>query len=362
MKKIEIVQRFCYLGIVMSQNGNFKSAFETLANKGSKVYASLYNMLNVFSGCPVKVMLKLVEVLIEPVMLYGCEVWGAFLCKKLSTLDNIFSNTKLPFCKLYIKMCKQILGVKKNSSNLPVLAELGVYPIIIKVLRQVYKYALRLINYKKNSLMGQAAIQQRKLMTNGSISFFNIVKFINVSLNLKIPTRIMTPDAALQKKQIESVTKVMIDKLKEKYQKFFKEKIATNAKLANYVKLKQNYGFETYLSNIKDIHLRRSVTKFRISAHQLPIEVGRYHNIPKSQRLCGLCNAVGDEKHYILHCKNVKISTARVRCTQQISRKITVFNKLDNNSKFLYIMLCSDVSIQNDIAHFLRTIDEEIHA
>ena len=67
--------------------------------------------------------------LIEPVVLYGSERWGAFMYRKVSSLENIFSNFKLPFRRLQTKICKKILGVRKNSSNLPVLAELGIVQV-----------------------------------------------------------------------------------------------------------------------------------------------------------------------------------------------------------------------------------------
>ena len=46
------------------------------------------------------------------------------------------------------------------------------------------------------------------------------------------------------------------------------------------------------------------ITRFRVSAHTLLIEKGRYHNIERGKRICQMCdmNDVEDEYHFILKC------------------------------------------------------------
>ena len=44
--------------------------------------------------------------------------------------------------------------------------------------------------------------------------------------------------------------------------------------------------------------------KFRLGNRKVPIERGRYKNVPREQRYCELCNhnINGDEFHFILEC------------------------------------------------------------
>ena len=58
---------------------------------------------------------------------------------------------------------------------------------------------------------------------------------------------------------------------------------------------------------------RSAITKFRISAHDLPIEKGRWEGIDKTERKCKKCinNYAGDEKHYILHYNAPDIAKLR---------------------------------------------------
>jgi hypothetical protein len=69
-------------------------------------------------------------------------------------------------------------------------------------------------------------------------------------------------------------------------------------------KLKQNFGFERYLSNTKNFEYRRSMCKLYISAHKLNIEVGRYNKTPRNERFCQKCNTdeIEAEMHFLFLC------------------------------------------------------------
>jgi hypothetical protein len=61
---------------------------------------------------------------------------------------------------------------------------------------------------------------------------------------------------------------------------------------------KYNFSFEPYLLYLSE-EKRKLLTKFRISAHKLEIEHGRYHKLPIANRICGPCKTeVGDEIHF----------------------------------------------------------------
>ena len=50
--------------------------------------------------------------------------------------------------------------------------------------------------------------------------------------------------------------------------------------------------------------LRFNFSRFRISAHKLAIETGRYKGIPRHDRICTRCtdNTVEDERHFLFSC------------------------------------------------------------
>ena len=68
-----------------------------------------------------------------------------------------------------------------------------------------------------------------------------------------------------------------------------------------------------YLSQVQNVKHRQAVTKLRISAHKLPVETGRYKNIPYNDRICKHCdlNEIGNEQHYLMSCSNTMFRTLR---------------------------------------------------
>ena len=68
---------------------------------------------------PTYIMLKLVDSCVEPILLYGCEVW-------------VYENIDI-LEKVHTKFCKFIFGVSKYSHNMPLYGELGRYPLSIKI-------------------------------------------------------------------------------------------------------------------------------------------------------------------------------------------------------------------------------------
>ena len=68
---------------------------------------------------------------------------------------------------------------------------------------------------------------------------------------------------------------------------------------------KSNFRFEEYLDVLNDKN-RFTFCRFSTSNHRLPIEVGRWTNVERHNRLCQLCQSckIGDEFHYVLQCPN----------------------------------------------------------
>ena len=87
--------------------------------------------------------------------------------------------------------------------------------------------------------------------------------------------------------------------------------------------------------------------KFRLGNSKLPIERGRYNNVPREQRYCELCNhnTIGDEFHFILEC--TVLNELRLNFLPKIYQKYPNAIKLSNllNSKSIIILkkLCKYV-------------------
>ena len=84
-KPLEMVKEFSYLGIAFSMSGSFSNAIQTLKDKANKAMYPLVDTVFKFSlGVPTS--MNLFEKLIQPVVLYGSEIWGALSHHQLSSI------------------------------------------------------------------------------------------------------------------------------------------------------------------------------------------------------------------------------------------------------------------------------------
>jgi hypothetical protein len=74
-------------------------------------------------------------------------------------------------------------------------------------------------------------------------------------------------------------------------------------KLMSYRLYKSIFCQEMYLSTVKNTRFRMALSRLRLSAHSLAIEIGRYPpRIPRERRFCQYCalQDIGDEYHIVM--------------------------------------------------------------
>jgi hypothetical protein len=166
--RLEIVNKYRYLGILFKNNGSLKHAGEHLANRARKAFYSLKSKLPHCDNFSPKTWLKLYESTILPIFTYGSEVWMTDFSMNLDNFD------KLPFEKVQNMIFKDILGVHGKASNIAVHTELGVYPACFKSYSLMFKYYKRLCKIEcdtdcKNSLLRSAFIIPSPTKLRGDI-------------------------------------------------------------------------------------------------------------------------------------------------------------------------------------------------
>ena len=148
---IEIVDSYLYLGLIMNYNGSFVKAKTKLINQARRALFAVYRRIK-NQPIPVDLQLKLFESLVEPILLYGSEVWG-------------FENT-CSLEKMHLQFCKKILQVRETTPSYMIYGELGCYPLSIKIKLRIISYWNRLIS-NENKLSSKLY----KLHMNGTTNF-----------------------------------------------------------------------------------------------------------------------------------------------------------------------------------------------
>ena len=122
-QEMELVKQYTYVGFSFIPSGKKHQRIENLINKAKKSWFILRRFLHKSKEKTVDTYLNLIDTTIEPVLLYACESWGH--------PNNQNNLSKIG--KFYLSLCKQIPGVKNNTSSSKVLGELGQFPFRITI-------------------------------------------------------------------------------------------------------------------------------------------------------------------------------------------------------------------------------------
>jgi hypothetical protein len=206
---------------------------------------------------PIDVQIQLFHsMVLNPIALYGCEIWGFEHCGMIE--------------RLHLKFCtgKYVLRIKTSTPTFMVYGELGEYPVNIMVKSRMINFWLKLVNGKQSKY---------------STIMYHILLFKYLN-------------GTVQSKWLVYMSK----RLKDQFIQSWYELLHKSEKGYNYRIFKTKFEFEHYL-NVLPFPLWNQLCRFRVCNHNLPVEVGRFNNLPRYMRTCHCCNSdqLGDEYYFL---------------------------------------------------------------
>ena len=110
--------------------------------KTSKAWFAIPKLLFKSKKKTLDTYLHLIETIIKPIALYACESWDDYDKKGIVKIEQF-----------HVSLCKQVLEVRKTTSNIQVLAEVGRLPFKIYIETQMFKYLQSLHFLEENSYL-----------------------------------------------------------------------------------------------------------------------------------------------------------------------------------------------------------------
>ena len=284
-EQLEIVDDFNYLGITLNYTGTFALNIKCLKGKALRAMHTLLNNIKRYNIRP-DISLQLFDAFVGSILNYGCPIWGF---TKSCELERI-----------HLQFCKTILGVKQSTSNAAIYAELGRYPLYVFRFVHIIKYWVKIIN-TDSMLLKSVYTHSLAQYYNGRKNWvFHVKKllddygfssvFVNhENINFKLFVNLFK----------KTVTDCALQKL---FGDIEKNEILKSL----YIHLKPSFGISDYLIKINSFKIRNSITRLRVSSHNLFIESLRHgrNRKPRNERLCYFCgNDIEDEFHFIITCK-----------------------------------------------------------
>ena len=335
---------------MVSRTGTFKLNEVYLKNKGLKARYAIARSIGI--DCKVSTMIRLFERMVEPVLLYNCEVAQVCIPNTWNLdkfRDKMWDDRETD--KVVKGFLRQILGINKKSTIRGIRAETGKFPLNLNIYVQMVKYWTRLIT-TESKLMQGAHMDNLKRFKEGKQCWIQPVVYLlkTCGINQIDVTEIISKGNSFTKHIKEKLT----EQYKEKWKKEMEEK--KEGKLKFYQELKKNFKCEEYLDTISRAD-RKAITRLRLSCHTLPIERMRYQTIDRQERKCPFCRReIGDEWHYLTKCNNSDISNVRNEFVAKVKSIQPQLNNFSTTDLMTYCVSMQDTLIQTETAHFVKEL------
>ena len=284
---LKVTDSYTYLGITFKPSGSFRQALFDLKDKARRAY---FKFRRHDTADNVKLTFKFFDVLVKPILMYCSEVWTILVNSRLSDSSLLADADSQIYESLNLTLCKYLLGVRRNTSNIASRGELGRYPLLCDSLLQTYCFKSRISSCP--GLVNDAYEESLKLSEK---SWANLLKTLPQKLSC-------FDDHGYFKDEL----------LKALYRshwltKLYKHEQGEENKLEYLALVKTDFCIENYVVMLP-LHARRDFAKLRTSSHPLEIEVARYTKPkpPREQRKCKLCksDSIEDELHLLLRCSH----------------------------------------------------------
>lgn len=355
--KIEGTDSYTYLGIKLTNNGNFQEAINTLCTKALKSMFKIDKLIDESYG--IKTTLHIFDHAIRPILLYGSEVWGGDIIKinskienKTRALENYLEKNSLSTIEL--KFYKRLLKVKRNTATMGIRGELGRYPISIQAVKNFAKF-INIIDTRKEGSLIKAALAENKSQHQAGQK--NTLYGTYASLINTLKLKPLSNESS--KNKIKKFANKIETAIKAKYRTYWSENLAAPTthnkkggnKLRTYRLLKQNFMQERYLELVDNNIHRKSLTQLRLSCHPLNIEHLRGKVPDPNDRLCMMCDKqeIEDEIHFVTSCP--KYTNERRALLGKI-REYANIDHLSARDLFIWLLTNENRHVCKNVARF----------
>ena len=317
---LETRPSYKYLGLVFESENRLAGSLQRAIGKAQKSAKGVQGKCYKLKLHNPDLQGRLFDSLVQPVLSYGCEVWGPDHSAEPSKPSKQLAATagdkevRLPFLR-------QSLGVGKQTCTAPLLAELGRQPLAVywitmaaklwnrALTRQPTDY-LRLALVQNLSESGQRGGPERKGMW--ASQFTACLGNLGVEWGSRSQPRQIDLHALARAAETLGVTQAerqLDTAARGKPVRQVPDDISrgfvghTYAQWFKPAKWTRRTSFAYSLSDHTAV---QAVAKFRLSMHGLAVQAARLQpgaRLPRSQRTCPCCNAGReDEMHMLIEC------------------------------------------------------------
>ena len=332
--KLEIVNSYKYLGHVICNSAKTHSLMlDHLTTQAQRAMHALKEKVKSTVGyLPPRLSLKMFDTHILPILEYNAEIW--FSPKEIDSLE-----------KIQLKYLKNMLCVRNQTSTIGILADTGRFPLLYRQQVSALKYWNRLNSDNCPFLLKVCHGIQKKMFQNNVKCWLSKLYNILGDLDVEPDTNIKHTIASLYTKAQEKLMLAINDS-------------DLNPKLRTFKLFKTDLRLEPYLNHNLPKYVYSSIARFRLSSHNLHIELGRHKRpkVPADQRNCNRCNSncIEDEFHCLMICSKWNLN--RINLFIKACEMIDNFPVYSKETQFIKLLSDKNVEIVFELGKFFNTV------
>jgi hypothetical protein len=304
---VPIAEEFRYLGLVFHSTKGVHTALEDRIGRAKKGLFAMYQRLRAISaGRSIFLASHLFHSLVEPILLYGSQVWALdLLVDKVQNLGQPDGVNKLDH--FFLGFLRHLVGLRKSVPVPMIFMELGQKPLVDQVLCRLIRFWNKLVSMPEESWARKALLGEvhhniiTPSPTSWACSFFQIM----LQLQLKPLSRQTKQPIVIPLRDF----KQNLDALRLR-----NWQTLPLPDIADHGCVKRSSYWHHFVDPDLSPKLWRlpvgfkklsAVIRFRLGCHDLAIEQGRWARpkIPRADRHCPHCRGtVQDEHHFVFDC------------------------------------------------------------
>ena len=262
--QITYTKHYVYLGAHFTDDAKLSSVIREHAKSAMKHVNKFAMFTRKNANMPYSLKKKVLDAALFSAMLYSCETW---------LTRNIREVTKH-----YFSAIKLLLGVRTTTTNILCLVETG-YPELESLIKK------RRMNFIQRFIRNSSGEEP-------------LAHALDLCREANTKTYRMIEDALSSRKDPVEENLVHIKAKCEK-------STETSSKVATYLTMNPTLEVHPiyYLPHTILDEKRVEFSRFRLSAHRLKVETGRWTRTPRERRTCSCdSSSLQDERHALLEC------------------------------------------------------------
>ena len=282
--RLETCTYFTYLGVSFSSALSWSHNIKVRAAKGLRALGSIRTLMYKIPDMNSKVLWKIFDTKIKPILHYGAEIWGYNDANEIERVQN--------------KMCKLILKINSRIPAIAARGELGRFPLKNNRLHLVLNYWLKLVSMSNERLTKDAYKLQLDWSDRNKKCWAYDVKYILHSYGFG---EVWLNQGVTDRKMFLNLFK---QRIHDTALQSWKSDVNEMDRLKLYRVFKRNLENEEYIDKLGSYN-KCLIANFRCTGLPLKTVTGVYYEkIDYNLCYCDFCKLplVENEFHFLLVC------------------------------------------------------------